>query len=87
MLMHEKRNGNSQQLVQAVSMFEVPLNGGCMQEWLLGVLEAVVQLHKVDHLHRCGSTSFIMWNAHIGSQQVPSFGMLLMTWYYANNVV
>ena len=25
----------------------------CLQEWLLGVLEAVVQQQEVDHLHRC----------------------------------
>ena len=24
-----------------------------MQEWLLGVLEAVIQQHGIDHLHRC----------------------------------
>ncbi len=29
-----------------------------MQEWLLGVLEAVVQQHEVDHLQRCGFTFF-----------------------------
>ena len=39
-------------------MWEMPINKGCMQEWLLGVLEAVVQQHEVDHLQRCVFTFF-----------------------------